>query len=210
MSTLPEDLIREILLRSPVKFLARSKCVSKAWLTLISDRNFVKLHIKQSIGVVTDTCLNVIVSFNIGNEQFREIPLPAARESTRSSLVALKGYLSMVAHVRMHHEIWVMMKYGVKDSWIKLLKFNDPVLGRTLINTLRVITVLKNGEILVEMNSIQFFLYSHKYKTLRRFDIRGIGRSILRSKYVESLVSPKQIENRVVEEEERTEEARGI
>ena len=39
-----EDLLREILLRLPVKPLLRFKCVSKRWLALISDRRFCHSH----------------------------------------------------------------------------------------------------------------------------------------------------------------------
>ncbi|KAL4333002.1 hypothetical protein GQ457_07G042820 [Hibiscus cannabinus] len=45
----PEDIIVEILSRLPVKSLCRFKCVSKAWRNLISDPQFVKLHLNQSI-----------------------------------------------------------------------------------------------------------------------------------------------------------------
>lgn len=45
---LPDDLITEILSFLPVKSLVRFRCVSIYWKTLISDRAFVKLHLKKS------------------------------------------------------------------------------------------------------------------------------------------------------------------
>ncbi|KAK4283603.1 hypothetical protein QN277_000536 [Acacia crassicarpa] len=48
MENLPDHLRIEILLRLPVKSLARLKCVSKSWLSLISDPNFPKLHFQRS------------------------------------------------------------------------------------------------------------------------------------------------------------------
>ncbi|MED6207226.1 hypothetical protein PIB30_033820 [Stylosanthes scabra] len=41
---LPPELVREILLRLPVKSLVRFKCVSKQWLSLLSDSHFAESH----------------------------------------------------------------------------------------------------------------------------------------------------------------------
>ncbi|KAK9160081.1 hypothetical protein Syun_006422 [Stephania yunnanensis] len=46
---LPLDLLQEILFRSPVKSLARLKHVSKSWYTLITDPNFIYLHLNRSL-----------------------------------------------------------------------------------------------------------------------------------------------------------------
>ncbi|WOG85208.1 hypothetical protein DCAR_0104396 [Daucus carota subsp. sativus] len=46
---LPEELIREeILTRLPIKSAVRFKIVSKSWLSLFSDPNFVKKHLKYN------------------------------------------------------------------------------------------------------------------------------------------------------------------
>ncbi|AES80212.1 F-box and associated interaction domain protein [Medicago truncatula] len=45
---LPDDLITELLSFLPVKSPVRFKCVCKSWKTLISNPNFVKLHLNQS------------------------------------------------------------------------------------------------------------------------------------------------------------------
>ncbi|KAK9947278.1 hypothetical protein M0R45_002911 [Rubus argutus] len=44
---LPCEIIEKILLQLPVKSLLRFKCVSKSWLTLISDHKFIKSHLHQ-------------------------------------------------------------------------------------------------------------------------------------------------------------------
>ncbi|CAJ2677791.1 putative F-box protein At1g33530 [Trifolium pratense] len=44
---LPDELIFQILLCLPVKFLVQLKCVSKSWKTLISDPKFAKTHLRS-------------------------------------------------------------------------------------------------------------------------------------------------------------------
>ncbi|GAU40121.1 hypothetical protein TSUD_389710 [Trifolium subterraneum] len=44
---LPEELIIQILLWLPVRFLLQLKCVSKSWKTLISDPKFAKTHLRS-------------------------------------------------------------------------------------------------------------------------------------------------------------------
>ncbi|KAH9604890.1 hypothetical protein KSS87_013652 [Heliosperma pusillum] len=43
-SILPDDILEEILMRLPVKYLLRWKCVSKRWYALIGEYDFAKKH----------------------------------------------------------------------------------------------------------------------------------------------------------------------
>jgi hypothetical protein len=45
---LPDELIVEIISRLPVKTLMRFRCLNKSFNTLVSDPNFVKMHLKKS------------------------------------------------------------------------------------------------------------------------------------------------------------------
>jgi F-box interacting protein len=47
-ASLPEELTADILSRLTVKDLMQMKCVSKSWKTLISDPNFIKMHLNRS------------------------------------------------------------------------------------------------------------------------------------------------------------------
>ncbi|MED6107048.1 hypothetical protein PIB30_010494 [Stylosanthes scabra] len=53
---LPLELIERILLRVPVKQLARLRCVSKLWCSLISDLHFAESHLHHS-PALTHACL---------------------------------------------------------------------------------------------------------------------------------------------------------
>ena len=44
---LPQEIITNILSRLPIKSLLQFKSVSKLWLSLISNPQFVELHLKQ-------------------------------------------------------------------------------------------------------------------------------------------------------------------
>ncbi|KAJ1410559.1 F-box-like domain superfamily [Sesbania bispinosa] len=51
---LHDELITDILSRLPVKSLMRFRCVCKSWKSLISDPQFVKLHLRQSSAKIGD------------------------------------------------------------------------------------------------------------------------------------------------------------
>uniref|UniRef100_A0A0E0A8K1 F-box domain-containing protein n=1 Tax=Oryza glumipatula TaxID=40148 RepID=A0A0E0A8K1_9ORYZ len=46
-SSLPDELVYEILLRLPVKTLSRSKSVCRTWRATISNPSFITTHLKQ-------------------------------------------------------------------------------------------------------------------------------------------------------------------
>ncbi|XP_057453192.1 F-box/kelch-repeat protein At3g23880-like [Lotus japonicus] len=50
-----EELLQEILLLLPVKSLVRFKCVSQSWKSIISDSQFIKLHLHRSSSKTKNT-----------------------------------------------------------------------------------------------------------------------------------------------------------
>ncbi|KAF5948603.1 hypothetical protein HYC85_014560 [Camellia sinensis] len=108
-----------------------------------------------------------IVSFDLADEQFREVPRPECGSLNRTNyhLAVLGGCLSAVVWCQ-RFEIWVMEEYSVKESWTK--KFNIEDWSRQFLkpgfrqrpygiwkNVLnqrfaRVLCLLENGNILME------------------------------------------------------------
>ncbi|KAI9162302.1 hypothetical protein LWI28_025938 [Acer negundo] len=65
MSSLPQDIIVDILCRIPVKNLLRFRCVSKPWCKLIDGPDFIKLHLAKSTSNQTQTFLILKHSKNL-------------------------------------------------------------------------------------------------------------------------------------------------
>jgi|UniRef100_A0A2N9EZZ9 F-box interacting protein len=134
-----------------------------------------------------------MVSFDLADEQFQEVPRPADGYSLSRSnyhLLVIGGCLS--AAVYCHYgklEIWVMEEYGVMESWVlkyhignyvpkgfqkemdisfKISRFAPR--GRFV----RVIGVLNNGEILLEYKSRALVSYNPKTKKSRDLIFPGI------------------------------------
>jgi F-box interacting protein len=65
---LPHELIIQILLKLPVKFLIRFKCVCKSWFSLISDSHFANSHFQ-----LTATNIPKILGISVSPPEFLSI-----------------------------------------------------------------------------------------------------------------------------------------
>ncbi|KAF3973601.1 hypothetical protein CMV_002999 [Castanea mollissima] len=148
METLPRDIILNILSGLPISSLLQFSFTLLSSL-LPMERNCKELpksmhNLNQEVvygfggsgvhsgklnlekfGKGRYTRIRSIISFDLADEKFREVPSPDGNGLSRCNyhLVVLGGCLS--AAVYCHYgklDIWVMEKYGVKESWIK--KFN--------------------------------------------------------------------------------------
>ncbi|AES93879.1 F-box and associated interaction domain protein [Medicago truncatula] len=55
---LPQELIVQILLRLPVKYLIRSKWVCKLWFSLISNPHFANYHFQLTTHTLRFLCIS--------------------------------------------------------------------------------------------------------------------------------------------------------
>ncbi|XP_042489890.1 F-box protein CPR1-like [Macadamia integrifolia] len=118
---------------------------------------------------------DTIVSFDVGNEVFREIPQPYFGDhSFHSKLGVLGGFLCMICTFYDNHvKIWVMKDYGVRESWIKHFSIHQPmVVGH--FKHLKPLGFTKSGEILLEMHDRKLVLYDLEKKRFRNLIIQGV------------------------------------
>ncbi|KAI3440933.1 F-box domain-containing protein, partial [Psidium guajava] len=121
-----------------------------------------------------------LVSFDLADEQFREVPRPEGGPIGRSNyqVMALRGCLSAIVYCNYGRlEIWVMKRYNVKESWArehiigsympKALKQNPnftpfKMWKSTNGRASRVVCGLDSGEILLEYKSRALVAYDPK------------------------------------------------
>ncbi|XP_026390904.1 F-box protein At3g07870-like [Papaver somniferum] len=117
----------------------------------------------------------VIVSFDLEEEIFKEIPLP---EEVRMDdfdyrfVDVLRGCLCLLCSVsKVGFVIWEMKNYGVRKSWTKLYK-TDPQLMMALdiptYHYIRSAVFLQNGEILLQIRLHDGQRYSSSFEWQKR------------------------------------------
>ncbi|XP_043700430.1 F-box protein CPR1-like [Telopea speciosissima] len=134
---------------------------------------------------------DLIVSFDVRNEVFREIQLPNCVEGKRHKFVrALEGFLSLIECIPGGNvEIWVMKDYGVNGSWTK--QFTIELLYGYGFEDSRAVfpkEILRSGEILIEKNNKNLVLYNPESKGQRELEINGLPDGFESFLFMESLV----------------------
>ncbi|GLT33900.1 hypothetical protein SLA2020_084530 [Shorea laevis] len=161
------------------------------------------LHWVTDVGMGGAGVIFGIISFELADEVFEEIRHPPCQrfESRHYTLSVLNGCLSAATLVDdLHFDIWVMMQYRVKESWVKQFSFDPNFPGGrpsclTIFST--VICVLKNGEILLQNEDKDSSLVSYdpvenRFKTLQ---MSGLPNSFQAPPFLPSLVSAKATMN---------------
>ncbi|XP_043718176.1 F-box protein At3g07870-like [Telopea speciosissima] len=135
---------------------------------------------------------DTIVSFDVEDEVFREMPQPYFGDhSFQSKLGVLGGFLCMICTLYDNNvKIWMMKDYGVKESWIKQFSISQPmVVGH--FNHLKPLGFTKSGEIVLEMHDRKLVLYDPKTKKLRNLTIQGVPDWYEVGVSIGTLISPK-------------------
>ncbi|KAG4142975.1 hypothetical protein ERO13_D06G160400v2 [Gossypium hirsutum] len=142
---------------------------------------------------------NRIVGFDLGNEEFIEVPQPeCADKNYLLDVAALEGHLCAVCNYDQEKiDLWTMKEYGVKQSWTKLISIQ-----RT--RTITTLTFLKPlayskqlDKVLVEINSQKFAWYDLQKKKMRSVKIGGSPGTFGAEVYIGSLIQiedPKRLE----------------
>jgi hypothetical protein len=121
-----------------------------------------------------------IISFEFGDEVFRTTPLPYTRDASAyyHQLMELNGYVVMAlfplssATIKMSLEIWVLLEFGVKESWIRFVRIEHPM------DLERRLGFWKNGKLLMENSEGQLVLYDPFTQTKTNLQIEGLKESL--------------------------------
>ncbi|XP_026450698.1 F-box/kelch-repeat protein At3g06240-like [Papaver somniferum] len=141
-----------------------------------------------------------IVSFDIRDEIFAEVPLPPRldHDGNAVSVGVLGGCLSMLSDNCFLDRIgvWVMKDYQVKESWTKLysISVQKTVLFRSF-HDLKLISYVKTGEFLFEKDCSVFVLYNPTAESARILKIYGARKEFVTETYIGSLISPNLIDS---------------
>ncbi|KAI9083220.1 hypothetical protein K1719_034752 [Acacia pycnantha] len=138
---------------------------------------------------------SALVSFDLTNESFDEVPKPE-REALKKyefHLLLIKGCLSAAFYCRRGRlEIWVMKTYGEKESWTKEFSIRNHIPKGLKENNeldswsmkflktvsrargVRAVCVLDNGEILLEYKGKALATYDTTRRKFKDLQIQGI------------------------------------
>ncbi|XP_059629810.1 F-box/kelch-repeat protein At3g06240-like [Cornus florida] len=133
--------------------------------------------------------LLVIVGFSLADEKFWKSPVPVGKFPIE--LGVFRGCLCVLSP---RNSFWVMEEYGVTKSWTKVV-IETPYLNTKDLVLQRSDELLKNDELLFEIDSGKFVLWNMRESTSRDLILPGIqdasAYTFLRvGGYVESLISP--------------------
>ncbi|KAK1396234.1 F-box protein CPR30 [Heracleum sosnowskyi] len=131
---------------------------------------------------------NLIVSFHMGDEVFREVVLPDSLANDIVYDMSVSVFGDSLAALKYSKEtgqesccVWVMREYGVAESWTKLYTISVPGLTRT-------ICFRKDGEVILSLSNNELVSYDPVTGKIKNLGIFGNMRSFYVGTYVESLV----------------------
>ncbi|KAF5749395.1 putative F-box and associated interaction domains-containing protein [Tripterygium wilfordii] len=114
----------------------------------------------------------LIVAFGLGSEEFHMVPQPDYEyEMFEMDLSVLGGCLCVLCNDKVSWvDVWLMKEYGVKESWSKLFRVEQPG-----VQLLKALAYSKKGnEVLFVKDDRKIVWYDPKRKRTRRVRIAGV------------------------------------
>nr|XP_043623718.1 F-box protein At3g07870-like [Erigeron canadensis] len=139
-----------------------------------------------------------IVSFDLEDEQFKLVSKPVNRSNYHLAVID-ECLAAAVSCGYGKLEIWVMKEYDAKESWTKLFDIHGAYLAKVRTHDygiwrkamhekmVRVLCVLKNGEILMEYRGGSLVKYDPKWKEFKDVVFQGMPKLFQTFAHVGSL-----------------------
>ncbi|XP_010270137.1 PREDICTED: F-box/kelch-repeat protein At3g06240-like [Nelumbo nucifera] len=139
---------------------------------------FGALHWKVNTVLASEELDDLIITFDIGKEQFSTTPGPGfgLKNYELVDLVELNGCLSVVdVSFNTHIEVWVLKDF-VSKQWIRqnTITINAPD-GKSNNGHLKAVGLWGHGEILLASSNDSFFSYDPKTNGLRYVHVSGLA-----------------------------------
>nr|XP_017178132.2 F-box/kelch-repeat protein At3g06240-like [Malus domestica]XP_028950854.1 F-box/kelch-repeat protein At3g06240-like [Malus domestica] len=110
-----------------------------------------------------------IVSFDITEETYRQVPLPGDGDKNFSfyGLGVLGGRLSMLHSPHgSDYQVWLMNEYGVKASW-SIFTTIPQKMDSEYLGLMSLLSILKNGEMLILLHQRKLVIYNPADRNFR-------------------------------------------
>ncbi|KAL2524834.1 F-box protein [Abeliophyllum distichum] len=154
-----------------------------------------RLHWMSQCGKFNGRHDRMIVSFDLSDDSFRKITKPESgdlRSWLSSYVVELGGCLCTFVQLPPSNgamDIWVMKDYGVQESWVKVytirpnysLIYMGPQFRKSYSiwrnlswKSVRILCLLKNGEILLEFESRRWISYNPDSGMFKNLTFQGM------------------------------------
>ncbi|XP_058198515.1 F-box/kelch-repeat protein At3g06240-like [Rhododendron vialii] len=179
---------------------------TNAW-RRIQDNQYI-IHEGITFGLYFNGCLHgffwrdgsyLVLAFDLADEIFREVPLPASwvnNETRTYELAVVWGCLCLVSIQRGSRqiEVWTMKDYGVRASWTKtMIEIMTEIDGMCLLVLLGLLAenefLITKVKILPGVAEEKLVVYNHQTGTLRDIVVPAIlTKFSFLGNYVESLL----------------------
>ncbi|KAI3701620.1 hypothetical protein L6452_26832 [Arctium lappa] len=119
----------------------------------------------------------LIAAFDLHRHSFQLVPQPEYSDKyVAVDLGILGGCLCVVGNHEQGVDVWVMAKYGVKESWIKLIVMPFSHHMMNVCSCVKPLGYLKNGkQVLLEVDNQWFMRYNLEKKTWKLTKIRNVS-----------------------------------
>ncbi|KAJ9178963.1 hypothetical protein P3X46_010803 [Hevea brasiliensis] len=136
---------------------------------------------------------NVIIYFDLVQENFKELPLPGRLVGAKNVFLgACKGSLCVGSLWPVNSQIWIMNQYGVKESWTMLMLIPGASSTYSILNFQHLMSMQfpKKSIVLMILDGNSAALFKNKVKESNSFSFSGCQEGLIITAYMESLISP--------------------